>query len=445
MAHDPSDDGLDSATSTLIHELPDLKPLGAMLRVIEPAGLKPHRLASGKCIIGSAPTSNFVVAHPTVSRTHVELELVPDGVRVADLGSRNGTHYLGQRIERAVLSLGSRIKVGAAEIAIDADTESLEEGAAYPDDEYRNIVGASYAMRRIFATLERLEGSLVTVLVEGESGVGKELIARALHEGSEVFAGPLVVVNCGAIPRDLVASELFGHRRGAFTGAVEARKGAFESADGGTLFLDEIGELPLDVQPMLLRVLETGELRAVGADGVRRVRVRVVAATHRMLEEEVEAGRFREDLFYRLAVVRVRIPPLRERPEDIEPIARRLAEQAGVKSLPPQIIEQLKSRTFRGNVRELRNVVQAYAALGYLPGDKAAASEGALAAALSAYVDLDRPFLAQKEALVEEFTTVYLRALLSRTQGNQSAAARISGLDRTYLGRLLARHGLGKR
>jgi DNA-binding NtrC family response regulator len=445
MVQEPPDEAIDSSTSTLICDLPDLRPLGAMLRVIDPAGIKPFRLASGKCVIGSAPTSNLIVTSPTVSRTHVELELVPDGVRVVDLGSRNGTHYLGQRIERAVLSLGSRIKVGGAEIAIDADTESLEEGAAYPDDSYRGIVGASYAMRRIFATLERLEGSLVTVLVEGESGVGKELIARALHEGSEVANGPLVSINCGAIPRDLVTSELFGHRKGAFTGAVEARKGAFESADGGTLFLDEIGELPLDVQPMLLRALETGELRAVGADGTRNVRVRLVAATHRRLEEDVASGRFREDLFYRLAVVRLRIPALRERPDDIEPIARRLAEQAKMKPLPPNVIEQLKSKPFRGNVRELRNVVQAYAALGYVPGERSAQGEDALGAALSAYVDLDKQFLEQKEALVEEFTVAYLRALLAKTQGNQSAAARISGLDRTYLGRLIAKHGLAKK
>ena len=438
-----TDDALDASTSTLICDLPDLRPLGAVLRVIEPAGGKSFRLAAGKCIIGSAPTSNLIVPSPTVSRTHAELELVPDGVRVIDLGSRNGTHYLGQRIERAVLSLGSRIRVGAAEVAIDADTESLEEGAAYPEDSYRGIVGASYAMRRIFATLERLEGSLVTVLIEGESGVGKELIARALHEGSEVASGPLVSINCGAIPRDLVASDPFGHRRGAFTGAVEARKGASTPTAGRCSWTRSVSSRSTCSPCCSARWRR--ELRAVGADGIRSVRVRLVAATHRKLEEDVASGRFREDLFYRLAVVRLRIPALRERPDDIEPIARRLAEQAKVKPLPTNVIEQLKSRPFRGNVRELRNVVQAHAALGYVPGDRSAPGEDALATALASYVDLDRPFLEQKESLVEEFTVAYLRSLLGKTQGNQSAAARISGLDRTYLGRLIAKHGLAKK
>src|SRR6185503_10855221 len=229
------------------------------------------------------------------------------------------------------------------EIAIDPDLVSLHGSPEAESAGYRGLVGVSAAMRRIFAILLRLEGSLINVLIEGESGVGKELIARALHEGSSVHEGPLVIVNCAALGRELVLSELFGHRKGAFTGAVEARKGAFEAADGGTLFLDEIGELPLDVQPMLLRALESGEAKPLGENAPRKVRVRVVAATSRDLEQEMQAGRFREDLYYRLAVVKLTIPPLRERPEDVEVLAQRFASAAGLGALPPEVIERLEA------------------------------------------------------------------------------------------------------
>jgi transcriptional regulator with GAF, ATPase, and Fis domain len=410
--------------------------------VVRVKGARPFRLKEGKCVVGSASTCDVVVREPGVSRAHVELEIVPEGVRVRDLGSRNGTFYLGQRVEQMVLSLGATIAVGATPLTIDADTEGLGS-AVFAEDTFRGMVGASVAMRRVFGTLVRLEGSLVTVLIGGESGVGKELIAHALHEGSPVAGGPIIVVNCGAIPKDLVASELFGHKKGAFTGAVDNRKGAFECADGGTLFLDEIGELPLDIQPMLLRALESGEIRPVGFDQARKVHVRVVAATNRDLEEEVRAGRFREDLFYRLAVVRLYVPPLRERPEDIEPLARRFAQQSGLRDVPPHVLEQLKARSWPGNVRELRNAVQAFAALGSLP-EPVGANAAALDLSLGDLVDLNRPYAAQKEELADRFTKIYLQRLIARTGGNQTAAAKIAGLDRSYLGRLLVKHGLSK-
>jgi DNA-binding NtrC family response regulator len=293
-------------------------------------------------------------------------------------------------------------------------------------------------MRRLFSVLERLEGSLVTVLVEGESGVGKELVARALHDGSAVSAGAFVPLNCGAFAREVIGSELFGHRKGAFTGAVEDRGGAFEAADGGTLFLDEVAELPLDVQPMLLRALELGEIRAVGASTARRVRVRVVAATHRDLEEEVQAGRFRHDLFYRLAVVRLRVPPLRERSEDVELLSRRFATSVGMQELPGEVLAELERRPWAGNVRELFNAIQAYAALGELPAPPRAGASGEAAS----IVDVQRPFLEQRDAIVERFTRSYLEALLAHTKGNQRLAARMSGLNRGYLRRMLARFGM---
>ena len=420
------------------------RPLGAIVHVLGArATPKALRLEQGTCIVGAGADCDLVIANPSVSRQHVELGLVPEGISVRDLGSRNGTFYLGQRVQSMTLAPGARIHLGPVEVALDPDLDTLGAGEPYPEATYRGMIGASLCMRSLFGALSRLEGSLVTVLVTGESGSGKELVARALHEGSSVSAGPLVVVNCGAIAPDLVASELFGHRRGAFTGASDARKGAFESADGGTLFLDEIGELPLDVQPMLLRALESGEIRAVGSDRSQHVRVRVVAATHRDLRGEVRASRFREDLYYRIAVVELTVPPLRDRIDDVEDLANRFALAAGLGALPPEIVGRLRARRWPGNVRELRNVVQAYAALGRLPGDPSAPDEGA-GDALERMIDVTRPYADQKDDLVEQFTRAYLARLMQHTGGNQSAAARLSGLDRSWLWRLLVKHGIAK-
>jgi transcriptional regulator with GAF, ATPase, and Fis domain len=394
-------------------------------------------------MVGSAAPCDVVIAEPTVSREHAELHLVPEGVAIRDLGSRNGTFYLGQRVERMVLSFGARVELGKATLAIEPDTPELDAEVEYARDEYRGIVGRSSAMRKLFSTLARLEGSLVTVLVEGESGVGKQVIARAIHDGSPVSGGPLVTLNCGAIPRDLVGSELFGHRKGAFTGAVEHRAGAFSEADGGTLFLDEIGELPLDVQPALLRALEHGEIRAVGGSRSEVVKVRILAATNRDLESLVRAGAFREDLFYRLAVVLLHVRPLRERLDDVEPLAVALAGTLGIGALPAEVIERLKARSYAGNVRELRNVLQAYAALGALP-EPTRSKAGTLDLALGELVDPSRPYAEQKDELAERFTKAYVEALLVRTKGNQTVAARIAGLDRSYFGRLVAKHGFGR-
>jgi transcriptional regulator with GAF, ATPase, and Fis domain len=434
----------DAPTATLVRARSGPpKPLGAVIRVIGADATPPQfRLTTGSCVLGAGSNSDLVIAAAGVSRSHAELKIVPEGVLVTDLGSRNGTWYLDNRVEKITLALGARFKLGQTEIAIDADTESLG-GAVFADEFFRGMVGASLAMRRLFAMLSRLEGSLVTVLVAGESGVGKELIARALHEGSAVSAGPLVVLNCGAIPRDLVSSELFGHTRGAFTGASQARVGAFESADGGTLFLDEIGELPLDVQPVLLRALESGDVQPVGSPHSKQVRVRVVAATNRDLEAEVRAGRFREDLYYRLAVVKLVVPPLRERPEDIEPLARQFAARINLTDLPSPIIQQLKARAWPGNAREVRNAVHAYAALGALP-EPGGSTSTAVEMALGDLVDVNRSYAEQKDELCERFTRIYLQALMVRTGGNQSAAAKLAGLDRTYLGKLLVKHGLSK-
>jgi DNA-binding NtrC family response regulator len=398
---------------------------------------------TGTCRIGSRAGENEIeIRDRRVSRVHAELKLLPEGVHVKDLESTNGTFYLGQRIGTMVLSLGSRFEVGGVPLVLEPDTDQLVGGAEYRDESYRGIVGRSHRMRALFAVLSRLESSLATILVEGESGVGKERVAQAIHEGSPVSSGPFVAINCGAIPRDLVMSELFGHRRGAFTGAHDHRKGAFEMANGGTLFLDEIGELPLEMQPALLRVLEVGEIRPVGSEETKRVKVRLVAATNRDLGADAAEGRFRQDLFYRLAVVRVQVPPLRARPEDIEPLALHFAREAGVPPLPSTVIEDLKTRVWKGNARELRNAIQAFAAVGKIPAAPPEAVAMTPDAFYEGVVDPTRPYAEQKELVVGEMTRVYLRGVLAYANGNQAAAARIAGLDRTHLGRLLAKHGM---
>jgi two-component system, NtrC family, response regulator GlrR len=420
------------------------QPLGAIVRVIgtraQPAS---YRLSSGRCVLGAGERADVLIQHERVSRDHVALELVPEGVAVTDLGSRNGTFYLGHRVEKIVLGLGSRIQLGTVEVAIDVDTDSFAAAGADAATSHRGLIGVSAAMRRLFAVLTRLEGSLASVLLEGESGSGKEIVARAIHQGSSVADKPIVVVNCGAIARELVLSALFGHVRGAFTGASADREGAFEAADGGTLFLDEIGELPVEAQPALLRALESGEVQRVGETHPRRVKVRIIAATNRDLADDVRAGRFREDLYYRLAVVKLAVPPLRERPEDIGPLAEHFAADSGLAALPPDVLARFRAWSWPGNVRELRNAVQAYVAVGALPGD-ATAGEGDLEAAVRRMLDVERPYAELKEEFLHRFTKTYLTMLLQRTGPNQSEAARVAGLDRSYLGRMLDRYGVSK-
>lgn len=434
----------DPQTRTLHRGAGLASPLPVRVRVVGGSASAPaFRLEQGTVTLGGASTCDLVLDDPSVSRRHAELELVPEGVLVRDLKSRNGTYYLDQRVERIVLSPGATLRLGNTHIAIELDPvlpgEPLELAG------FRGMIGASESMQRLFGVVARLDGSLVPILIQGETGVGKELVARALHEGSRVGSGPFVPVNCGAIPRELVASTLFGHRKGSFTGATEARKGAFGAASGGTLLLDEIGELPLEVQPSLLRALERGEVLAVGDDVPRKVEVRVVAATHRDLSAEVTAGRFREDLYYRLAVVKVGVPSLRERPNDIAPLASFFARQEGHEGLPEDVTAELEQRTFPGNVRELRNAVLAFVALGRASLSEAqgprSAQAGDVDRALAEAVRLDVPFLAQREAIADRFTALYVDRLLRETQGNQTTAAKIAGLDRTYLGRLLAKLG----
>ncbi len=431
--------GRDDSTA-LSQRRASAEPLPVVIRVEHaPAHPSTFQLNSGRCVLGAGHEADIVIEADTVSRQHVELRLVPEGVSVTDLGSKNGSFYLGQRFQHMTLQPGSRFRIGSVEISIHVDTAVLHREAAQQPRNYGELIGASARMCHLFSQLQRLEGSKVNLLIAGESGTGKELIARAVHENSVLRQGPFVVVNCGALDRQLVRSELFGHERGAFTGAVRRHVGAFEAAQGGTLFLDEIGELPLDVQPMLLRALEQRKLTPVGSHEEISFDVRLIAATHRDLAAEVRANHFREDLFYRVQVIRLEVPPLRERLDDIAVLAREFARRQGVPSLPDDFVEALSRHHWPGNVRELRNAVEAYLALGEAPPSATSSDPGDIGAALVRFVDLNKSYADQKQEILQHFTRAYVQLLMERTGGNQSEAARISGLERTYIGRLLGR------
>jgi two-component system, NtrC family, response regulator GlrR len=420
----------------------ELRPLPVLVRSAEaPAHPNPFKLVEASCILGAGREADMVIESDTASRRHAELKLVPEGVHVADLGSKNGLFYQGQRFQSMILQPGSRFRLGSVEIALELAGDSFVQQSGEDPERYADLIGVSAPMRHLFSQLLRLEGSKVNLLILGETGTGKELVARALHEHSPVRNGPLVTVNCAALDRQLVRSELFGHKKGAFTGATSEHTGAFAAADGGTLFLDEIGELPLEVQPVLLRALELRKITPVGSHTELAVDVRLVAATHRDLLAEVEAGRFREDLYYRVQVVRLEVPPLRERPEDIPVLAEFMARRQGVAALPADFLEALSRHRWPGNVRELRNAVEAYLAVGSLPRQRAHEVRG-IDDALLEFIDPTQTYADQKNEIVQRFTRAYLDRLMHKTAGNQSEAARLSGLERSYLGKLIAKLGL---
>ena len=400
----------------------------------------------GTVRVGSSRTRNdLVVRDAHVSRRHLELIATPEGVRVIDLESKNGTYYCSSRVAAVDLSiLGGRIELGlesAIEIAPELDSDELVPSLR---SRCGRLVGASAPMRLLYAQIERVARRSATVLIQGETGTGKELVAEAIHDLGPRRTGPLVVVDCGAIAKNLIESALFGHVRGAFTGAAGDHRGAFAQAHGGTLFLDEIGELDLDLQPKLLRALETGQVRPLGAEQPSAYDVRVVAASHRDLYEEVRAGRFREDLYYRLAVVHLPVPPLRARADDIPALVAHFLAEMGAPPLDPDSLALLASHPWPGNVRQLRNVLEHAVTLA---GDGAPVVRPAdldvpIHFATGSSVFFSLPYKEAKEKMVGAFTRDYLEALLARHRGNVSAAAREARIDRNWLVELARRHGL---
>jgi DNA-binding NtrC family response regulator len=426
------------------------------LRIVSgPDAGKEHMLDEGTTMVGTHADNDLVLTDATVSRYHLEIRVRRDGIEVRDLDTTNGTKHGGAKIGQVVLTGAARLRLGKhTELDVEPIDANVELGD-WANDRFGDVLGTTQPMKRLFALLGKAAPTEATILLQGETGTGKEAIAEAVHKSSRRSKGPFVVVDCGSIPHELIASELFGHAKGSFTGAGADKEGLIEAANKGTLFLDEIGELALDLQPQLLRVLDRRQVRRVGETQSIDVDIRVIAATHRDLRAMVKAGQFREDLYYRLAVVATHVPPLRERRADIPALATWFAEKMGRGSFAqsPALLDQLQRHDWPGNVRELRNVVERALSL----GDAALADLGEPQRPDSTLTEsgdsstqrrgsdpavLELPFKEAKAQLVEAFERDYLTALLARHHGNISRAAAEAGIDRNYIHRLVKKYGL---
>jgi two-component system response regulator GlrR len=403
-----------------------------------------HASSGDRVILGTHESAGFVLHDEAVSRFHCELCLVDGRPVLRDLGSKNGTLLDGVAVGVAYPRAGSVLTLGRTEIRFELQRDPVRLPLS-TRDRFGRMVGTGVAMRRAFALLERAAASDATVLLEGETGTGKEVAAESIHLEGARRDGPFVVVDCAAIPQNLLESELFGHEKGAFTGASGAREGAFEAASGGTIFLDEIGELGLDLQPRLLRALERRHVKRVGGNAYVPVDVRVVAATNRNLRQEVNERRFRSDLYYRLAVVEVRLPSLRERREDLPALVEHILAGLGAAGddaaalRRPEFVAELARHEWQGNVRELRNYLERCLTLreeiplvAGAPGEEGGA----------ALPDTSQPLRTARERWTRVLEKRYVEAVLARSGGNVAAAAREAGVDRMYFYRLLWKYGL---
>ncbi len=409
-----------------------------------------------RAVGGRSPLNDLPLSDAAVSATHFEIEAVEQGYILRDLGSTNGTTVRGLRIREIFLQPDLAFQVGNTTLTFQPSADFIDIPLS-SQRRFGPLLGASVPMREAFALLEKIAPTDLNVLIEGETGTGKERTAEAIHQHSRRKDKPFVVLDCSSIPRDLVESTVFGHEKGAFTGAIAQHRGAFEQADGGTLFLDEIGELDLALQPRLLRALENREIKRVGADRTLRVNVRILAATHRDLRKMVAEGTFREDLYFRLSVMQVRIPPLRERPEDIPLLAAHLLanlRDADPRQTPLRLdadaLHHLQTYPWPGNVRELKNALERAASLS--DGDTLHRHDlhlGVLAPSTPRHAPPPptphAPLLPYKDArqrLLDDFERDYLTRLIHDHDGNVSQAARAAGLTRYHLRELLKKHGL---
>ena len=390
-------------------------------------------LTTNEITLGTAPSAELQLTDPTISRHHATVSITDRGVLVTDLDSTNGTTFEGRRVRSIYVEPDDVLVMGATRVRIERERGRVQQPLSSAEH-FGPLLGRSVAARRAFSLLEQVASTDVTVLLLGESGSGKDLAAQAVHERSSRGKQPFVVFDCGAVAPSLVESELFGHERGAFTGATERRLGAFQEADGGTLFLDEVGELPRDLQPKLLRALDRREIRSLGADHTRAVDVRIIAATNRDLKLEVNRGAFREDLFYRLNGFPITMPPLRARPEDIPLLADhfwRLFTGDQESGLPTELLPELTQNPWPGNVRELRHRIEHLALLRELSTPPVAPAEQTSASYREA-----------KTRAGDAFEIGYITDLMARAAGNVSEAARLGAMDRVHLSKLLRKHGL---
>jgi two-component system response regulator HydG len=400
---------------------------GWVVEVQDDSGARRTALPDRPFLVGTSESADLVVQDAAVSSAHCALTAAGSFVAITDSGSKNGTYVGGARIREAWGQEGTLIVVGRSTLTL--SSVEVADGEAPPGAPLGGVAGGSIAMRRLADQVRRLAKHTLPVLIAGESGTGKELVARSLHSLGPRRTRPFVAINVTALPRELVETELFGHERGAFTGAHVRREGAFAEADGGSLFLDEIGDLPAEAQPKLLRALDGYEVRRVGAAGSgQRADVRVIAATHARLEQRVTNGDFRRDLFHRLECFVVTVPALRERRGDIAAIAReilgQLAPDVGAKVLTSSALARLTAHAWPGNVRELRNVL-------CRAGDSARSSRIEAA-------DIDRAIRRDAPAVAKCLTAHRAREILRENTGNLSAAARAAGMPRTSFRKLLS-------
>jgi transcriptional regulator with GAF, ATPase, and Fis domain len=404
-------------------------------------------------VVGKLPDCDLQLTDPTVSRRHFRIaRTASDGWHIFDLGSTNGTFVAGARVHEAPIAAGAVVRAGQVEIGFAPERREVDI-PAWPASQYGPLIGRSEAMRRLFGLVDRVAPTEATILLEGETGTGKGLLAKAIHDASARAERGFVVVDCGSVQRQLAESELFGHEKGAFSGAYARRNGAFELANGGTAFVDELSELELDLQPKLLRVLDAREVRPIGATQPLPVDLRVIAASRRDLRREVERGAFREDLYFRLSVITLTIPPLRERREDIPLLVEHFIEETararGLRTprLDDATMDRLVRHDWPGNVRELKNAVERAVLLSAVrPGARLAIdglSAESEAAAPAPPTDAFEPGLSfgeAKERWLARRESAYLKALLERHHGNVSAAARAARMDRKYLHKLLRKY-----
>ena len=403
-------------------------------------------VGSEPIIVGSGTETDLILVDRSISRRHARLYRQGDVVVIEDLGSTNGTYFNDVRVGQLHLPLGQEIRFGQLRVKLIPE-EELVHTAPSSLERLGSLIGSDQQMREIFTLIQDIGPTDVTVVIEGETGTGKELVAHAIHDYSERKTNPFVVFDCSNQPRDLIESALFGHVKGAFTGATNQRSGAFGRADKGTIFLDELGEFGKDLQPKLLRVLEAREVQKVGSDGYDPVNVRVIAATNRNLKAEVRAERFREDLYYRLAVVKIVLPSLRERVSDIPILVEHfLSLHAQPCEVDTSCYKSLMTYNWPGNVRELKNVVDRACALNrgktgidlgsYLTDRDEVSSTKQL------QVDEFVSFKEAKAKVVAEFESQYIETLLRQHNNNISLAAREASIDRKHFKELMRKHGI---
>ena len=401
--------------------------------------------------VGTDTKNQMPLTDQTVSRQHCELAVVQGGIRLRDLNSTNGIFMGTMRVFDVCAPPPFRFRIGDSELEIKPLGTSVEREEAQRDG-FGYLVGSSARMRQLYAVLERVSATDIALLVEGETGTGKDVVAESVHRESRRREEPFVVFDCGAISRELIESELFGHERGAFTGAHSARAGVFEQANGGTLFLDEIGDLPLDLQPKLLRVLEKRELRRVGGNRLIPVDVRLISATNRQLQTEVAAGNFRQDLFFRLAGAQIKVPPLRDRLEDLSQLAELFIAQdlpeLTAEDVPESVWSMFLSHRWPGNVRELRNAIHRLAISlenpMLLPAEPSSNGNPEPASFQTSTGSL-KPLREARRECNDAFEMAYCRAVLQRSGGNVTQAALMAGVSRQLLQRLLRRHEIRER